>query len=303
MLLWFDRNGKQVEQVGSPSIYSNIELSRDGHRVAADMQVNGNRDIWVIDLARAVPSRLTFDPASDLTPVWAPDGSRIAFTSSRGESFTSPNKIYQKSSNGIGAEELLFTGNSGEPVLPRDWSSERRYIIFTRASLSTNDLWVLRFFGDRKPYPFLQSSFQKGQVRLSLDGRWLAYTTNESGAYQIVVQTFPDPSGGKWQVTAKGGMEPKWRRDGRELYYLGLDGKLMAAPVTGDRTFQVGQPVPLFQTTLTVSPTPNFSRYDVTADGRRFLVISPSTSSPGATNSAPITAVVNWTAALNKRNK
>ena len=141
----------------------------------------------------------------------------------------------------------------------------------------------------------------KAQPRLSPDGRWLAYTTNESGTFQIVVRTFPDPSKGEWQVTAKGGVEPKWRRDGRELYFIGLDAKLMAVPIKAANVFDPGQPAPLFQTPFRVPGNPTLSYYDVPADGQQFLMITPVGSPSGETNSPPITAVVNWTAALRKK--
>jgi dipeptidyl aminopeptidase/acylaminoacyl peptidase len=127
--------------------------------------------------------------------------------------------------------------------------------------------------GDRKPVQYVRSAFNNVQPQRSPDGKYLAYSTNESGSYQIVVRTFPDPNGGRWQVTANGGMEPRWRRDGRELYYFALDGKLMAAPVRAGSAFQADQATTLFQTPLSVpGEIPYPIRYDVTADGQRFLM-------------------------------
>jgi Tol biopolymer transport system component len=150
---------------------------------------------------------------------------------------------------------------------------------------------------EKKESPFVESPFDKIHGRVSPDGRWIAYATNDSGMYQIVVQSFPDPNGGKWQITAQGGVEPKWRRDGRELYYLALDGKLMALPVKGERIFEAGTPVPLFETPLTVTrPTPSRDRrYDVAADGR-FLIVTPTQSTV-----PPMAVVVNWMSALEKK--
>jgi hypothetical protein len=128
----------------------------------------------------------------------------------------------------------------------------------------------------------------------------LAYTTNESGTYQIVVQPFPDAGAGKWQITANGGTEPRWRGDGRELYYLGLDGRIMAVSIKADKTVEAGQPVLLFQTALNTPANPGLKRYDVTFDGQRFLIISSIVSAPAQANPNPITAVINWTAALKK---
>lgn len=303
-LLWFDRNGKPAGRVGPPSTYGNPRLSPDGHRVAVDTVDSGKRDIWVIDINQGVPARRTFDPAPDSNPVWAPDGSRIVFNSSRGDN-PSPSKLYQTSASGAGSDELLLATADGNNV-PQDWSFDARYILYTRARLATIttvDLWALPLFGDKKAIPLLQSPSRKVQAQLSLDGRWMAYSTNESGTYQIVVQPFPDPTKGKWQVTTRGGVEPRWRRDGRELFYLGLDGKLMAVPIIADGVVQSGQPAPLFQTPLQLPANPAAFRYDVTADGQRFLINAPIGVAPTPTSPAPttITTVVNWSAALRKK--
>jgi Tol biopolymer transport system component len=295
-LLWFDRAGKQTGQVGAAGNYGNVELSPNGDRVAVDMIANNNRDIWVIDVARAVPSRITFDASSEWTPSWSPDGSRIIFGSSRGNR----NHIYQKSSSGIGNDELVFNSEDGE--IPVNMSRDGRYVVFSRLKSGTNnratDTWILNMSGDKKAVPFVESPFDKTHARVSPDGRWMAYSTNDSGTYQIVVQSFPDPNGGRWQITAQGGVEPKWRRDGRELYYLALDGKLMSVPLKADRTFEAGTPVPLFQTPLTVNRNQpeRDRRYDVTPDGR-FLIVTPQ-ATPAST---AVTAVVNWPSGLGER--
>src|SRR6185436_13493960 len=137
------------------------------------------------------------------------------------------------------------------------------------------DTWVVPLTGDRKAVPYIESTFEKSQERISPDSRYVAYTTNETGMYQIVVQTFPDPNGGKWQITADGGIEPKWRRDGKELYYLAPDGKLMVVPVNAGATFSAGKPTALFQTPLTFlrGGPPRDRRYDVAADGRFLIAV------------------------------
>jgi Tol biopolymer transport system component len=275
-------------------------LSPTGDRVAVDMIADGNRDVWVIDVARGVPSRITFDPSSDWTPVWSPDGSRLAFGSGRnGSSHT-----YQKSAAGVGTETLMFKSDASE--IPVSWSHDGRYIVFSRlkprgTGAAGVDTWLLDLSGEPKASPYIESPFDKAQARVSPDGRWLAYTTNDSGMYQIMVQSFPDPNRGRWQVTAQGGIEPKWRRDGRELYYLTLDGNLMAAPVKEtrpDQPFEVGAPTKLFQTPLAVSRTqlPRDRRYDVAPDGR-FLIAMPA----AAGGPEPVTAVVNWASGLEKK--
>jgi eukaryotic-like serine/threonine-protein kinase len=161
------------------------------------------------------------------------------------------------------------------------------------------DLWVLDTT-EKKASPFIESRFDKAQSKISPDGRWIAFTTNDSGTYQIVVQSFPDPTGGKWQITSKGGIEPKWSHDGRELYYLDLDGKLTAVPIKGDKSIEAGKPESLFQTPLTVprGGLPRTHRYDVAPDGK-FLIAVPKAT---ATN-APIVAVMNWTAGVEKKHE
>ena len=198
----------------------------------------------------------------------------------------------------------MFEGEAtGEAIFPEAWSPDGQHVIFSRNKTPGNvptDLWVLPLSGDRKTFRYLPTQFRHVQSALSPDGRWLAYTTNESGTYQIVVQPFPDPGAGKWQISGNGGTEPRWRGDGRELYYLGLDGRIMAVSIKADKTVEAGQPVPLFQTTLNMPVNPLLKRYDVTADGQRFLIISPVASAPAQANPNPITAVINWTAALKK---
>jgi Tol biopolymer transport system component/tRNA A-37 threonylcarbamoyl transferase component Bud32 len=302
-LVWFDRNGKPAGQVGGPGNYSgDVRLSPDGRRAAVDLVTGTNRDVWVIDLARGVPSRLTFEGAN-WSPIFAPDGSRVVFSRAPGLAGLS-NRLYQKSSSGVGSDELLFEGEqAGEAIFPEAWSPDGRHVVFARVKFPSNvpaELWVLPLPGDRKAFRFLPTRFRHATSAFSPDSRWLAFTTNESGTYQIVIQPFPDPSTGKWQITGNGGTEPRWRADGRELYYLALDGKIMAVPIKADKTLEVGQPVPLFQTTLNTPVNPGLKRYDVTADGQRFLVLSPVAVTPGQTNSNPITAVVNWTGALDK---
>jgi len=295
-LVWFDRTGKRVGEVGPEGNYGAVELSPKGDRAAVDMTANGNRDIWVIDIARGVPARITHDAAADWSPSWSSDGARLVFASSR----SGGNDIYQKSSSSIGNDELVF--NSEKNEIPVHSSPDGRYIVFSRprpqGGTPGNDTWVLDLAGEKKEMPFVESPFDKIHARISPNGRWVAYATNDSGMYQIVVQSFPDPNGGKWQITAQGGVEPKWRRDGRELYYLALDGKLMAVPTRTDLTFEAGTPVELFATPLTVArPTPSRDRrYDVSADGR-FLILAPT----GARTTATVVGLVNWAAPLEKQ--
>jgi Tol biopolymer transport system component/tRNA A-37 threonylcarbamoyl transferase component Bud32 len=293
-LTWFDRAGKRLGELGAPAVYSNIEISPAGDRVAVDTIADNNRDVWVIDVARAVPSRLTFDPGSDWTPVWSPDGSQILFASNR-----TGTHMYQRPASGVGSDRLVFKSDSSE--IPVSWSRDGRYIVFSRfknsGAGSGVNTWLLTMAGEPKATPFIESPFDKAQARISPDGRWITYVTNDSGTYQVVVQSFPDPNTGRWQITAQGGIEPKWKHDGRELYYLAPDGKLMAVPVNPGPAFQAGSPSVLFQTPLVVTrgQTPRDRRYDVAPDGR-FLIAVPT----AAATQTPVTVVVNWTVLTNR---
>jgi len=288
-LEWYDRQGRQLGAVGVSGNYGGIDLSPSQDRVSVDITSNNNRDIWVIDLARGIPSRITFDKASDWSAQWSPDGNRLAFASAGRSANGGPTQIYQKSSSGVGTEELVQI--DGGVSIPSSWSPDDKYIVFSRTKGNYNDTWLLPLFGDRKPRPFLETPFDKIQARVSPDAHWIAYTTNESGAFQIVVQSFPDPNGAKLQISAEGGVEPKWRHDGRELYYLGFDGKLMSVSLKSDRTLEAGRPTALFQTPFTINRTrPDRDRhYDVSHDGQKFLIVTPE-----ARTAVPVTVLVGW---------
>ena len=290
-LTWFDRGGKAMGTVGDAAAYGGVELSPSGDRALVDIRTGPNRDIWVMDLARAVVSRTTFEDSEDWSAIWSPDGRQIAYASA----FQGSTRLYVKPASNVG-ERSLLAGDDGTAI-PVTWLGDGQRIIFARPKTAGSpgyDTWLQPVSGG-KPSLFLETPFDKLTVRVSPDGRYIAYASNESGQYQIFVQTFPDPTGGRWQITSEGGVEPKWRRDGKELYYLGFDGKLMAVPVTGGAGFTSGRPVALFQTPLGVNraqPTRE-RRYDVAPDGR-FLVVAP-TAAPAQT---PFTVVVNWTAGL-----
>jgi len=288
-LVWFDRSGKPLGEVAPPDEFSplNPELSPDGGRVALDRSVRGNLDIWVLEPARHITTRFTFDPAVDLGPVWSPDGARIVFTSARNGVIS----LYLKSSSGAGSEDLLL--ESPHPKLASDWSQDGRFIIYrAQDPKNGNDLWVLPLSGDRKPYPFLATPFNEASAQFSPDVRWVAYQSDESGQYQIYVQPFPGP-GGKSQVSNAGGTQPRWNRNGKELFYIAADGKLMSASVemtTDSQTFKTGTPVELFATHIGESPRQQRPQYAVSPDGQRFLINVPIESA----SVSPITVVLNW---------
>jgi serine/threonine protein kinase/Tol biopolymer transport system component len=247
-LLWFDRRGKPAGEMSIPAGVDIFRLSPDG-RIAMSNGGGTSSDVWIID-ARGVPNKLTADnPGLDDYPVWSPDGTHIVFGSTR-EQKGLQSHLYQKSSSGVGTAELLLPGDVTDIDFPQDWSPAG--ILFERLKISALgilDVWVLSL-PDRKASLYLHNGFLNSQAQFSPDGHYVAYTTNEPGTYQIVVRTFPDPSGNQWVITAQGGAEPLWKRDGQELYYLAPDGKIMAVAVKTGSTFTAGPPTPLFQTTL-----------------------------------------------------
>jgi len=282
-LNWFDRGGKPLSAVGAPGNLFSTSISPDGSTVAvarSDPQMSTG-DIWLHDLTRGATSRFTFGPKTSGYPVWSPDGSRIVFGSTRDGTF----RLYVKPTGGAGKEELL----SNLHGVPSDWSRDGRFIVFNQFGTKGYDIWVLPISGDRplvpgKPFPFLQTEFSESGAKLSPDSKWVAYTSNESGQNEVYVQTFPSP-GGKSQISTGGGNRPVWRRDGRELFYIAADGKLMAVEVKLGSKLEAGAPKPLFDTRLGNGP------FDISPDGRRFLLANPSEDA-GRT---PMTVVVNWT--------
>jgi serine/threonine protein kinase len=289
-LVWVDREGKQISP-GGVGGWAQPGISPDGKRIAVDRddKETGTRELWLYDVTGGSASRFTFDPADDTNPIWSPDGSRIVWTSNRGDTFD----LYQKSSSGAGQDELLL--KSTNVKVATDWSRDGRYILFYEVAPKTRrDLWVLPLFGDRKPFPFLQTGANEVGAKFSPDGQWVAYASDESGEYEVYVLSFP-ASAGKRQISIKGGMGPNWGRDGRELYYYAPDGTLMAVEVKSGERYEVGVPRRLFEFRagnglITVAP------YAVSADGQRFLLNTLVDESGGA----PLTIVLNWTADLKR---
>jgi serine/threonine protein kinase len=292
-LSWRDRGGREVGSLGIPADQANPRISPDGKRVALDIidHQTGNMDIWIYPSSGGVATRVTSDRAIDGSPVWSPDGQQIAFMSLR----KGHPDVYLRSSSGAGSEECILESERAKYTV--DWSPDARFVLFRAIDAKSNmELWALPVAGDRKPFPFLKPAFGVSHGQFSPDGRWVAYASNESGKWEIFVAPFPGP-GGSVKVSAAGGSEPRWRRDGRELFYLAPDGKLMAVEVTPGSIFEAGAATPLFQTRrrVAVSSTDTFS-YDVSADGQRFLV----SNDVGEVTSSPLTVVLNWTAGLKK---
>jgi Tol biopolymer transport system component len=290
-LVWVDRHGRQLDRLGPDGEYTNPVLSPAGDRVAVgrlDPRTD-TEDIWVIETVHGTASRLTFDPAWDTEPVWSPDGRQIVFASNRSGHWA----IYKKASDGSGAEAQLVSDG-----LPMDWSRDGQWLLFrngapTSASLLT--LWILPLERDRRPTPLMRTvpvEAHHGQV--SSDGRWLAYASNQSGVSEVFVRPFPSGEG-KWQVSQGGGIEPKWRADGSELFYLAPDGRLMSVAIRSTHGFAAGFATPLFDTALSgaFNPVTGTNQYAVAADGQRFLL-----NRPVSVAASPITVVLNWTSTL-----
>ncbi len=281
-LVWFDRSGKQGEPLGEPGEYRNDpRISPDGKRVATlrvDPEAR-SADIWLFEVARGVGSRLTFDPSIEEYPIWSADGNAIFYDSNR----EGVANLYRRSASGAGSEELLFKSDQWKN--PMDVSADGRFLIFQESAPKTRlDLWILPLAGERKPTPLLVTPFEETQARFSPDGRWFAYVSDESGKREVYVQPFPT-TGSKWQVSARGGTTPSWRRDGKEIFYVAPDFMRKAVPIRIGATFEPDAAIDLFQ-------TPNSWGSDVTSDGQRFLVNIPAGDNPPS----PINVVLNWTA-------
>ena len=285
-LQWMDRNGKNATLAQTGDVGSQA-LSPDGKQIAIAVRTKGaDADLWMLDVARGVSSRFTFRPGLASNPVWSPDGSRVAFEANN-------DSIYQKPANGTGKEELLLS--HGINVRPQDWSHDGKYLVYQDTGGTTGvDLWLLPLAGDHKPVPYLQTPFNESDAQFSPDGRWMVYVSNESGVPQVYVQSIP-ASGSKFQISNAGGLQPRWRRDGKELFYISADNKLVAVPVKIGSTVEAGTPAPLFDLQPIYPPFLGLWTYQPSADGQRFLVLAPSNSSI-----PPITVVLNWQAGIKR---
>jgi serine/threonine protein kinase len=285
-LIWFNRSGQNAGTFGAPD-EANLrypELSPDGKRVAITRGPAGASDIWIEEGTRS--SRFTFGQGGNIETIWSPDGRRVVFSSTR----KGVQDLYQKPADGSGSEELLL--QSAELKRPDSWSPDGRFILYWSAQ-NNGDLMVLPLAPDqkttdRKPFAFLSTPFNEQEGVFSPDGKWVAYQSNESGRDEIYVRPFPGP-GGQWQVSTGGGMSPRWRADGKELYYLAPDDKLMAAPVVAQGgTFAPGTPEALFQTRAASNAAAR-QPYDVARDGR-FLIATQAENE----STEPIHLLQNW---------
>jgi Tol biopolymer transport system component len=294
-LTWYDRQGKAVGKVGEPGFPFYVALSPDGSR-AAVMSIEPQHPathIFLLDLLRRTTARFTFGSFSDWCPVWSPDGSRIIFASDR----VGKSALYEKPVDGGKNEELLLKAD--EQINPTSWSHDGRFVLYHTTDTQNSDLWVVPLDDDKKPIPFLRTEFDEWDGHFSPDGHWVAYDSNESGRYEIYVRRFSmgaaSGAGPVWLISTAGGWQPRWREDGKELYYVAADGKLMAVGVTSGQVFRAGIPKPLFSIPVPSNDIGSNIVMDAAADGKRFLF-----RVHGEPAQPPFTVVQNWQAGLKK---
>jgi serine/threonine protein kinase len=301
-LAWYDRTGKRLASIGTPGIYPDVRLSPDARRLAASVGAPKS-EMWVQDIDRGVSMRLTFDSETDNgIPVWSPDGRTLLYSTVRGSK--AGVGIFRKASNGAGSQELVLASDRPErEVWVTDWSRDGRFLLFCRGGMvnhSAADIWVLPMTGEKKPVPFLHAAATAYDAQFSPDGRWVAYTSEESGRPEIYVVSFDParmagsadtakPPSGKWQISSEGGSTPRWRRDGKELFYISLDNAIIAVAAEGKgASFNVGHSQRLFVSAVAPISAP----YDVAPDGQRFVM------NAAPEEDEPLVLMLNWTARL-----
>jgi Tol biopolymer transport system component len=267
---WMDPGGKTLGTIGQPGVVANPTISPDGTRVALDVtdQKANNVDIWIENATGTGSSRFTFDPAEEVAGVWSRDGSILAY---RKAGTVLGQGLELKRASGLEPEKLIFNVKGEDDLIPNSWTEDGQQILCEYQSPSGSHLALVPAVGG-PPTPFHSGPGNQTNGQISPDGKWVAYASDESGNWEIYVTTFP-AAAGKWQVSSGGGTEPRWRGDGKEIFYIGLTGMLTAVPVNAGSTFSASTPTPLFQIhgRAPISSTDVFS-YDVTKDGQRFLV-------------------------------
>jgi Tol biopolymer transport system component len=293
-ITWVDRKGAILETVGKPGNYFSPRLSHDGKRITYDQSeaTTDSGDIWVYDRERGIATRLTFDPRNESSPVWSPDDARILFFGN----FPGRSDLFTVAADGTGKIETLLS--NGADNLPTDWSRDGKSILLQSShgsGMGNTDL-VIYSVEKKVAAPWLETPFVEKAGRFSPDKRWIAYDSNESGRTEVYVRGF-EPPGGKWSVSSDGGGSPVWRPDGRELFYISPDMKLMSVAVGPGTPFQASAPAPLFKLPGEILDLGLVAQFDVTADGQRFLMNLDTPSQVQRT----ITLVTNWTSLLKKR--
>jgi Tol biopolymer transport system component len=286
-LAWYDRNGKQIAIVpDSTAMYSGMRLAPEDRHLVAAIDDGRGSDLWMIDLEQGTRSRITSDSKSEGSPVLSPDGRLVAFASDR----NGIDDLFRTRADGAGDEQVLLKSTARK--YPTDWS--RRWITFTVFDSTRKlDLWTLE--PDREARPYLQTEFSEQGGRLSPDERWMLYTSDEAGRNAIYIRPFPNVNGGKWRVSgASVGLAPRWRADGKEIFYADESGRIIAVPVKlGDQSPELGLPQVLVQTGGL-----GRAQYEVSRDGTRFLV---PVRSEGRQADVPLSVVLNWPALLGRK--
>jgi Tol biopolymer transport system component len=303
-MAWYDRSGKLLGTVGSAGLVYEPAISPDEKSVVFRREAAnliGVSDLWLRDLARGAEQRFTTNASANWAPFWSPQGDRIAFASTRNGGIYN---LYQKAASATGQDELLFA--NGNSKRPSQWSQDGRFIVYSELDPKTKyDIWVLPIERgvERKPVPFLRSEFNELHGQLSPDSRWMAYTSDESGQREVYVRPFP-ASERQWRISIAGGDQPRWRGDGKELFFVGGDGKMMVVAVktvAGPKpSFEPGSPQPLLEAHLVAFGFTVVFEYDVTADGKRFLLDTIGTIGGGLASPPLLNVVVNWDARLKK---
>jgi Tol biopolymer transport system component len=281
-LVWRDRDGRQVGAIGDPDTYRNPRLSPDGRRVAVELlDQAGNRDIWILDVERGTASKFTHDPGRDASPVWSRDGKRLAWQGNA--------SLNVKDAVGGKAEVL-----GAQPWIPDDWVGDGSGLLYH--PIQPRSVWLLPLTGaDRTPKSIIEGRSITTHARLSPDGQWVAFSTTESGAFQVFVQSFPSGTV-RIPVSIDGGLQPKWAPDGKELFYLSLNSVLMSVPIAlGNGTIEASRPKPLFDTQIEPTTGSIWHQYDVAPDGKRFLMNIP------LIPESAVTVVVNWPSLVNRQ--
>jgi Tol biopolymer transport system component len=283
-LVWSDRNGNRTDVLDERLPYRDLRLSPDGLRAAVSLanSRDNTSDVWIVSPVRGMRTRFTFDAADEFSPIWSADGAEIAFSSRRKGHLD----LYRKTTGGADREDVLL--NDAVDKTPTSWSPDGKFVLYSIDGAMTGpDVWVLPLAGDRKPFPFLASDTIERLAQFSPDGRWVAYAASESGRMEVYVALFPGP-GGKQLISSAGGSYPRWRPDGKELFYQSPDNRLMAATVRLDEArVEVDAVRPLFEMRAPDGSPRNF--YDVASNGQRFMVVVPD-----ETASTPLTLVNNW---------
>jgi eukaryotic-like serine/threonine-protein kinase len=292
---WYDRDGKFLGPVAAPGYVGYPAISHDEKSVVFNRTTDGNPVLWVHDLNRGTETRLTDSPSQ--SPFWSPQDDRIVFQSNR----TGSSKLYQRSSSPGGTDELLLDGEVSPQ--PTQWSRDGKYIVYFELSYSKNkrDIWVLPTDGSRKPIPFMTTEADEFMGQLSPDSRWMAFTSDRSGRREVYVRSFP-PGEGEWPISVSGGRAPRWKGDGKELYFIGANGKLTAVSVKGSLAgtkpaFEAGTPMELFDAHVAQAGLDTLFQYDVTSDGKRFLI---NTNTSSAESTLVLTVLTNWADRLRK---